>query len=213
MVTLLIARHGQSNSNLVRIFTGQGETPLTPTGIKQGELLSDYILQNYKIDAIYSSSLSRAVNTIKKVSDTLKMPVCTCNDLREIYGGEWEDKKFADLEIEYAEDYALWKSNFGLSRCTGGESPSDVKVRAVRAINKIVQENEDKTVLIATHAAVIRVLQGYFCSLKDEELKDLPYVPNASLTKVVYKNGLFSSEFFGEVCYLNGLNTQLPPNV
>ena len=58
--TLLFIRHGQSMANVSGVFAGQLDVSLSELGRKQAEELKEYLLSKYKIDAIYSSDLSRA---------------------------------------------------------------------------------------------------------------------------------------------------------
>ena len=51
MTTLIFVRHGQSESNLAKVFTGQGNTPLTALGRAQAERAAAY-LEQYPITHI-----------------------------------------------------------------------------------------------------------------------------------------------------------------
>ena len=75
MVTFLIVRHGFSASNVQATFTGQLDAPLIEKGFLQAEVVSKYIYDNYKVDAIYSSDLSRAVDTITPLSKACNLPI------------------------------------------------------------------------------------------------------------------------------------------
>ena len=63
MTTLILVRHGQSESNLKHIFCGQTDVKLTEKGHAQAKKTAEYIIKNYKIDKIYSSDLQRAYDT------------------------------------------------------------------------------------------------------------------------------------------------------
>ena len=94
MLEILIVRHGHSVANDLGIFAGATDVPLSQIGNQQAELVSNYILQNYTIDAIYSSELSRAKNTVSLVSEKLAIPIITNPSFNEIYGGKWENETF-----------------------------------------------------------------------------------------------------------------------
>ena len=79
---IIIIRHGFSETNKSKKFTGQMDIGLSDVGKKQAELVSSYLYDNYKIDKIYSSDLSRAVNTIKPLADKLGTSVVTNKGLR-----------------------------------------------------------------------------------------------------------------------------------
>jgi len=66
MSTIYLFRHGQSEFNLKKIFTGWLDAKLTPLGIEQAKTLGK-LLKNKQIDLAYSSSLSRALDTLHEV--------------------------------------------------------------------------------------------------------------------------------------------------
>lgn len=210
MVKLILVRHGYSLSNQDGTFTGQLDIGLTETGYRQAELVSDYLLKNYKVDAIYSSDLSRAVNTVKKVADTLNLSVIPVKELREIYGGKWEGVKFDSLKEEYGEFYERWTKDKGYVRCPDGECMDDVRIRALKAIEKICQENEGKTVLVATHGGVLRSLQCEFLNIPMSKFHEVQWIPNAGICIVEYENGKYTAKTMGFTKHLEGLDTNLP---
>ena len=186
MVKILVVRHGFSQSNLDGTFTGHLDAPLTDLGIEQGKLVSDFIYKNYKIDAIYSSDLSRAVSTIKPLADSLNIPIIKCKNLREIYGGVWEGKTIAKIKELYASDYDKWYRYTEDMRATEGESMKEVMQRSKNALLDIASKNQGKTVVVATHGGLIKGLQGALMGLSVGELKDVDYVCNASIMEIEY---------------------------
>jgi hypothetical protein len=61
---LYVFRHGQSEDNENMIFSGWRNSKLTQKGIDQALDLADK-LQDKKIDKLYSSTLSRAIDTMR----------------------------------------------------------------------------------------------------------------------------------------------------
>ncbi len=186
MVKILVVRHGFSQSNLDGTFTGHLDAPLTDLGLKQGKLVSEYIYKNYKIDAIYSSDLTRAVSTIKPLADKLNMPIKTSKNLREIYGGVWEGKTIAKIKELYGDDYSKWHSYAEDMRATGGESMAEVMQRAKNALYEIAKENDGKTVVVATHGGLIKGLQGELMGISIKALKDVEFLCNASIMEIEF---------------------------
>ena len=73
MPHLFLVRHGQSEWNLEKRFTGWVDIDLTGKGkleaCKSGEYIKE---QNLKIDYFFSSLQLRAINTLKLIQDTLR---------------------------------------------------------------------------------------------------------------------------------------------
>lgn len=210
MTRFLVVRHGNSIGNRDRIFIGQTDWGLSELGEDQVKKTTEYLRQ-FKIDAVYSSDLSRAYNTVLPAAVERSLKVHKCKGLREIYAGEWETKRFEDLPVLYKETFSLWATDIGHARCDGGESLSELYIRVKRAMDRIARENDGKTVLIGTHATVIRTLNCIWHNDKVENLQKYDWVTNASVSTVDYlgKNK-YSIIEYGHDKHLAGIVTKVP---
>lgn len=213
MVRIILERHGQSYANEKGFFAGQLDVELTETGEKQAELSAQYIINNYKIDKIYSSDLKRAYNTAKVVADKLDMEVIPSKKLREINAGKWDGKTFDNLEVIFAEEYGVWLSDIGRAKCPDGETVIQFSQRIISAITEIAKENEGKTVLIGIHATPIRVMQCVCKNVPIEDMKTVPWVTNASITVINYDNGKWFIELESYDEHIGEFKTKLQANV
>lgn len=210
MVKLLFLRHGESEYNRIKKYTGQLNVKLTDTGILQAKIASEYILQNYKVDAVYSSDLSRAVDTVTPIASALNLPIYTDKRLREFDLGEWTDLYFVDVVNRYKEEFENYKKG---GSAVGGESVVDVQRRAYDCVLQIVKENVGKTVLIGTHGGVIRALLLKFLNYSSYDVKKLPIVSNNSITVVNYDNDNFIVEKVSYNGYLDSIKTVQDKNL
>lgn len=209
---LYLIRHGESTSNVNKTFTGQQNAALTELGHRQAACIQSYFL-GIHIDRILSSDLSRAVDTAMPLSKVSRVPVEPMTALREIYGGKWEGERFAELETLYPRDYALWRSDIGAARPTGGESIRDICDRVCSAVEAIVHAHPEETIVIATHAVPIRVMLTKWLTGDISAMQDIPWVPNASITKVAFENGQFKPVEIGITTHLSGMITNLPGKI
>ena len=206
-------RHGESEANRQGIFAGQIDPDLQNKGLKQAELTAKYIIDNYEVDRIYSSDLQRAYKTAKCLAQMLDMEIIQDKNLREIYAGEWEGIKFNDLSVAYPKEYNIWLNHIGHSYCVGGESVKQLGDRIMSALTKIAQENDGKTVAIATHATPIRAAQSIIESGTIDEMENIPWVSNASITVFEYNNNAWKIIAVSKDEHLAELKTVLPSNV
>ena len=213
MVTLILERHGQSDGNVLKIFTGHTDMALTDLGRKQVEKSAEYIARNYKIDKIYSSDLSRAIETAQAVADRTGLEIVKSDKLREMYAGKWDGKEFTYIQENFREDWETWQKDPGNSRCTGGESMKELSKRVVSELVRIAEENDGKTVFIATHATPVKVSQCHFRGWSMEEIKKLPFSANASITVVEYDSGKWTVKLESYDEHLGEMKTNLPANV
>ncbi len=213
MTTLILIRHGESEANRQEVFAGHIDPDLQNKGLKQAELTAKYIADNYSVDRIYSSDLRRAYKTALCLAEVTNLQVIPKQELREINAGKWEGVKFSDLREMYPEEYSMWINHIGRSYCVGGETVKQLGDRIMTALTKIAEENDGKVVAIATHATPIRVAQSLVISGALDEMENIPWVSNASLSVLQYNNGEWKVISIGEDSHLSELKTVLPSNI
>ncbi|MBQ8813248.1 MAG: histidine phosphatase family protein [Lachnospiraceae bacterium] len=189
MTTLLLIRHGESMANMTHMFIGQTDSPLSELGIAQAEKTAEYVVNTYAVDKVYASDLKRAYRTGKAVADRLGMEIITDKDLRELHCGIWENVSFKE-NYEKGEQFFLdWESNLGRVVCPGGESIEYLQKRGSEALLRIAKENEGKTIVVATHATLIRAVMCLFEGKTLDEMNSVSWVSNASVTTFCYEDG------------------------
>ena len=210
MVKILIVRHGHSLGNEQKLITGHYNCDLSHTGYAQSKLLCDYIVNNLKVDAFYSSDLIRAVNTIKPAADALNLPVNLEPDFRELGVGVWDGLLFDDIAKLYPEDFKAWTNKEPDFCPEGGETWENLVNRSTKRLRELGEENDGKTIIIATHGGVIKVLLECFSGASQN---DLEWVSNASITEFWYDNGSFEIKSVSFDDYLGNLTSSLPKSV
>ena len=189
MVTFLVIRHGFSRGNKENRFSGQMDVPLDETGILQAKATAEYVLSQFKVDSVYASDLSRAVDTVKPIAEALGQSVHTCKELREVDVGDWQDRINEEIAQMYPESLAVYRKTPGLTRFDGGESFIEAQQRSLETIARIAAENEGKTVVVGTHGVIVRALQVAWLGMSMAQMQEIPYVPNCAVTVVNYENG------------------------
>ena len=208
MVKFIIVRHGYSKANKEKRFSGQLDVPLDYVGEVQAKATAEYIAENFKVDSIYSSDLSRAYDTVKPIAQKFGLHVNKCRELREVDVGKWQGMLIEDVKKEFSEGFESYRENPGCSGFDGGESYVDVMIRGKNAFEKIARENEGKTVVVGTHGGVIRTLRAAWDNIPPERIKEIPHVPNASVTIAEYDNGNIKWVQIGYVEHLDNKTTE-----
>ena len=215
MTTVILVRHGESAANKEEKFAGcRTDAPLLERGLRQAELMAEYVAENYRIDAVYTSGLQRAYITGKCVADKFGLEVTVRDELREIDGGDWEGVTFRDMERLYPEAFKCWVTDYGNSTCPGGESVAQVAERTMAELTAIAEENPGKTVLVASHGSPVRVMQAMVQQGNlDDVNRRIPWPANASVNVYEYDAGNWRCRAVSIDCYLGELKTELPKNV
>ncbi len=193
MTKFIFIRHGESIGNALRVLLGHTDLDLSELGYKQAKATSD-ILAKEKIDYIYSSDLLRAYNTAVPHADIRGIEVIKSEKLRELFLGEWEGKSVEEVVSRYGEMYSKeWLGNFGTFRCPSGESTVEAGQRFYDECLRIASVHSDKTVLIASHAAVLRSFFARVLDIPPEEVASkLGFPSNASYSEAYFENGKFT---------------------
>lgn len=151
---LYLARHGQSEANVQRIFANSGHKyGLTDLGHFQAEQLAER-MSGLSIQAIYSSPILRAVQTAEIVSKRIGIPVQIQPALREFDVGEWEGKNDPQGWQEHRNTMQAWLVEGRLdARMQGGESWRDIEARFIPFVDQLVQS-------ASVHSAYLLVGHG-----------------------------------------------------
>ena len=184
MTTLIYVRHGQSTSNLLRVFAGQTDFPLTDLGLRQAEKVAVFLKQNFSLDAIYASDLTRAMQTAAPTAKLYELDIIAMTDLRERAMGIWEGKTNQEINEQYHDLYQAWIRRTGIYP-EGAEVPEEYRERAHRAQRKILEESKGKSVAVYTHAGIINVLADDWKKTLPE-LNTIKVFDNSSITAIEY---------------------------
>ena len=210
---IYIVRHGESISNRQKIFTGSTDIDLTDVGYRQAELVGDY-LSDKGIEAIYSSDLSRAYHTSLPTARRFGIESVKDRGFREVDGGEWENKPYADLFRLYPEEYPTFVNDVGNAVCVGGEAVRDLYARVNAELDRALALEKGKNIAIFSHATPVRAMICRFLGYGPEAMKDIKWVANASVTMVETEDcENFRIVLAGTKEHLGSLLTELPKEV
>lgn len=211
--TILLIRHGQSEGNILGVFTGHSGYPLSELGHKQAEMTGEYIRGNYDVDAVYCSDLPRAFQTAEHIAKAFSLPVVTDCRLREINAGEWENKPFADLPDLFSDAFTLWLEDLIHSRCTGGEAVLEVAERATNALLDLAVKNPGKCIAVVAHATTIRTALWKISGAPESAMQELGWGGNCGISELRLVNGALQIVSQNVTEHLRDFVTELPKNL
>jgi broad specificity phosphatase PhoE len=176
---LFLARHGETNDNREPIkVQGFTDTPLNDTGRRQAAELAERAAPMGFV-SLWSSDLKRACETAEIVGQRIGLSVRLDPRLREANRGEWEGRRFIDIEREEPERYAAWRGDPATFRFPGGESLCDQLKRVLASLADVRRAGE-LPALVVCHGGSIRVA---LCARDPRELAAFHefQVPNVAL--------------------------------
>ena len=158
---LYVARHGQTQWNAENKVCGRTDQPLTNLGISQAEALADKAA-GLGIDLILTSPLPRAYRMAQIIADRCGADVLVEERLIEQDYGIFEG---VDRQNP---DFLANKRQFAV-RYPQGESMMDMAARIYPMLEEIKEKYPHKTVMLACHGGVCRVIRTFFLPMNNEE--------------------------------------------
>lgn len=159
---LLLIRHGESEADLLDVHEGRADFALTERGHRQAQAMAEYVAANYHVDRIYASTLTRAMQTARHLSDATGVPIRPEHDLMEFNNGLLAGLPHKEAAKKYPRvpDLPPDQSVYGQ------ESLVEFRDRAEKMLAKILAEAaNDETVAVVTHGGTINQLYHAFLKL------------------------------------------------
>ncbi len=184
---LIFVRHAEAEGNLNRRFHGWYDSKITEKGHKQAKKVAER-LTDIPIDILYSSSLTRTLQTAQYIADAKQLPIIRTDKMKEINGGDWENKPFDDLPKLYPKENYTWENEPHLHQMPNGENTAEFYERLMKEVKSIIAQNMGKNICIVTHGGAIRTMLCRFYGEPLENMKNIGWHENTSVTVVDYNN-------------------------
>ena len=142
--TLVLVRHGESTFIAQQRFQGQAETPLSPRGRRQADLIAHRLARPHDpptlpvpggpLLELVHSPLGRATQTAGAIAAALATeagPFTVRSDpaFLEISQGAWDGLHRTEVEARYARELSAWRQRPLQAWAPGGESIPEVQAR------------------------------------------------------------------------------------
>lgn len=189
-MSVLLARHGETDWNVAKRVQGTTDIPLNEKGIKQAELLCENLeKENVNLCRIYSSRQIRALTTAEIVGSKYHVVVKVIPGLEEMNLGLFEGHTWDEIEILYPDELKKWQSDKRYNKTPGGESYQDLLERLFAAFDRIMKEVKDDLnsggdVLVLTHGNVMMALLTLKNDLDFENSYTVINIENAQAIKL-----------------------------
>jgi len=199
MTDIILARHGETKWNVEEVFRGRIDIELNENGIKQAELLAEY-LSDSKIDAILSSPLKRAFKTAEMIANYHKLNVEITPGLTDFNYGEWQGLPHQEVKDKYKELYTEWIQNPHQVKIPAGESLNEVRERAMGVVGNIIAKYKG-TVALVSHRVVNKVLICALLGLDNSHFWNIKQ-DTCGISTFTYENELFILTEHNNTSYL-----------
>jgi len=175
--TLLLARHGETDSNRERRWQGQSETSLNDAGREQARALGRGLAADPP-EAVYCSDLERARETAELVAAELGMTTRPDPRLREVDVGELAGQSVAELPGE-------WQRPLDYLLAHRPDIFEQMRSHVLVALREIAAAHEGGRVLVVTHGGPIAAAWFASGGSRDER----PTVGNCHVLPIRIEDG------------------------
>ena len=172
------------------ICFGQCEVPVASSFLQ--EAADTMKLVPDKMNAVYFSSPSR--RCIQLAEFISKRPAMQDERLADLNFAAWERKSWEDIDPAELE---LWMKDVINNKVPGGESYADLIIRVKEFFEELVTKNY-KTVVVSTHASVIRAILSYILEIPYHRTFDI-HVAFGSITKISSDGQSITVEYVNRV--------------
>lgn len=158
MVTrLCIVRHGETDWNVDKRIQGHTDIHLNATGRAQA-LAMAFSAAHYSFQAIYSSDLSRAMETAGSLADRLGHEVRPTPKLRERHYGLFQGLTAAEAMQRYPVAHARYIARDPDYDFETGEDMHAFAGRVMDGFQWIIRHHDGQSVLVSSHSGVLDIL-------------------------------------------------------
>jgi len=180
--TILVARHAQATyRHPEREDAGDGDR-LTPVGEQEAARLGGS-LRRRRIAAVYTSALSRAVQTGQLLGTALGVDSAVLAGVEEFGVGEYAARP--DVSDLIGTVFDRWLAGEPDARCPGGESAAEVVARFGRALTELADLYRGETVVVVSHGGAMSLALPRLCGNVPDELARAHWLPHCSVAEVV----------------------------
>lgn len=201
MGRLYLIRHGETSANAGYQLQGQFDCPLNEKGLMQAQKLAEHF-KDIKVDKIYCSSLTRAVQTATPIAEVKGLELQPMDELCEIAFGEWEGKTFDEINAKWPGELDKLFTKPLECNIEGGETLEEVAARVKPVFEAALKETEEKDVVIVSHGGMIRVLLCLFLGMDLNRIWNFG-VHNCSITSLIkWRDYGTVLEYFNDIHHL-----------
>ena len=201
MTTIVLVRHGETDLNRDRRFRGRLDVPLNAVGRGQAEACARRITDEWKPTGVYSSPLSRAVQTAQPIARGLGLSVQVDAAFADLDYGQWQGLTLDEARRRWPDLVEAWHKDAACVAPPGGESLLEVQSRAVAGLRAIVARREPTTLVVVAHDAVNRLL---LLAALDAPLSAFARVGQATgaVNVIEASNGVLGVAKLNDTCHL-----------
>ncbi len=210
MALFYFIRHGETEWNAEGRLCGRTDVPLSPVGRQQARMLAQR-LKPLPVEALYSSTLGRALETARAIGKAAgREPVADAR-LVELNYGAWEGRTFEEVKQADPETYRAWEEDPGSTAPPAGESGEQVVARVRPFLDEIALRHAHGHVVVVCHKTVCRLVACHILGVPLAEYRRRLAMENAAVNILQPSEGGWRLVLLNDTSHLSIPHADLAP--
>lgn len=174
MAHLVLVRHGQSEWNLLNIWTGWTDVKLTKQGEAEAKKAAS-LLKDITLHRAHTSDLTRAHQTLEIILRELgheNIPTKKHKAIKERHYGDLTGMNKDEAKEKFGEELFLKYRRSWDTAPPNGESLKDTATRAIPYYEKVILKDlkAGHNVIVVAHGNSLRAIMKHLEDISDEEI-------------------------------------------
>lgn len=184
MTRLYLLRHAQT-ADVSKFHGSESDIGLSEWGHEQSRRVARRF-GGLPLAAVYSSAMTRAIDTARPIGDVLQLAPVQVRELHERSMGALAGADRAEFRHVYTEAMSAWAAGDLDFTHQTGESYQAMRDRGVPALRAILDRHRGESVVVVSHGMLIRVLLSSL--VKELPVKDLAAIriDNVAVNELIW---------------------------
>lgn len=195
----MLVRHGLSEGNVLGVFQGWKDYPLSDLGRRQAAAVAGR-LNDAGASALYSSDLLRASETGEIIAAQVGLTLEQRKPLRERGFGEGEGLTWTQIRERFGAEVRI-----GEGGIPGEEPAESFRSRVGDEFDLLMERHREEVAICTSHGGTISAIVAHVLGLPATGRARVR-IENCSLTVVEFERGLPVITSLSDACHLDGLS-------
>lgn len=183
---MVLIRHGETDWNVARRVQGHIDIGLNATGRTQARRMAAALATRDALTCIYSSDLSRALDTARALAQATQAPLVPLPALRERHFGDFQGMSFACTSERFPEQAWHWRHRTPTwAPPGGGESLMALRQRIIATVDALGARHAGEQIAIVTHGGVLDIIYRAATHLGLQDARSWT-IANATINRVLW---------------------------
>jgi len=179
--TIYLIRHGRTTLNAQGRFRGRQDPPLDAVGRDQASSAAK-LLSGIRLAVVYSSPLTRAVQTAETVGASCELDVVIEPELIDLDYGMWEGLTEEEAELVGPSELEVFKKDLPAAIAPKGETLAGVERRVMEALLAIGQRHTGQATAAVSHDVPIMLVVAKLSGISGPAIWAQARVATGSIT-------------------------------